>query len=121
MRQALHGQRATGSVPVITPESRLSHLDSAVLPTRFQPEHPQRFWYNEPLLAVVWGRDTLEELEAFEGGGTAGGLVRDHTTDRSVKDLRGRAVMERAGLFGIDNVSLMEEIMISELLVSHAK
>ena len=29
--------------------------------------------------------------------------------------------MEGAGLFRVDNVPFMEEIMVSELLVSHAK
>jgi len=106
---------------MITSDSKSSHLDRAVLPTRFQPQHPQRLWYDEPLLAVVGRRDTLEELEAFKGGGTAGGLVWDHAADRSVEDLRGRTVMEGAGFFRVNNVSFMEEIMISELSVSHAK
>ena len=103
-----------------TPNGNTPYLDSAVLPTGFQPQHSQRLWYDEPLLAVVRGRNALEELEALKGGGTASGLVRDHATDRSVEDLGGRAVVEGARLFRVDNVSFMEEIMVSELLVSRA-
>lgn len=106
---------------MITPDSKSPHLNCAVLPTRFQPQHPQRLWYDEPLLAVVRGRNTLEELEAFKGSGTAGGLVWDHTPNCSVEDLRGRAVMEGAGFFGVDNMAFMEEIMVPELLVSRGK
>lgn len=108
-------------MPVITPDSKSSHLDRAVLPTRFQSQHPQRLRYDEPLLAVIRGGNTLEELEAFKGSGTAGGLVWDHTPDCSVENLRGRAVMEGAGFFGVDNVAFMEEIMVPELSVSRAK
>jgi hypothetical protein len=103
---------------VITPDSNSPHLDSAVLPTRLQSQHPQRFWYDEPLFAVIRGWDTLEELEPLKGCSTAGGLMRDHSSDRPVEDFRGRAMMEGAGLFRVDNVPFMEEIMVSELLIS---
>lgn len=47
--------------------------------------------------------------------------MRDHAADRPVEDFRGRTVMEGAGLFRVDDVPLMEEVMVSELLVSRAK
>jgi len=47
--------------------------------------------------------------------------VRNHAADRSVEDFRGRTVMEGAGLFRVDDVPFMEEVMVSELLVSRAK
>lgn len=47
--------------------------------------------------------------------------MRDHTADGSVEDFRGRTVMEGAGLFRVDDVPFMEEIMVSELLVSRAR
>ena len=43
--------------------------------------------------------------------------MRDHTADRSVEDLRRCTVMEGAGLFRVNDVAFMEEIMVSELLV----
>jgi len=91
-------------------------LYSAIFPTGFQPQHSQRLRDDEPLLAIVRGRNTLEELETLKGSGTTGGLVRDHTADRSVEYLRGGTVMEGAGLFRVDNVPFMEEIMVSELV-----
>jgi hypothetical protein len=107
-----------GSVSVITPDSNSPHLDSAVLPAGFQPQHPQRLWYDKPLLAIIRGRNTFEKFETLKGSRTAGGLVRYHATDRSVEDLRRRAVMEGAGLFRVNDVSFMQEIVVPELLVS---
>jgi len=95
-------------------------LDSAVLPARFQPQHPQRLWYDKPLLAIIRGRNTFEKFETLKGSRTAGGLVRYHATDRSVEDLRRRAVMEGAGLFRVNDVSFMQEIVVPELVTEEA-
>jgi hypothetical protein len=90
-------------------------LHCAVLPPRLEAQDPQCLWNHHPLLTVVRRRDTLEELEAFESSRTTGGLVRNHTTDRAVENLGGCAVMERARLFGVDNVTLVKEIVVAEL------
>ena len=47
--------------------------------------------------------------------------MRDHAADRSIENFRGRTVMEGAGFFRVDDVPFMEEIMVSELLVSRAR
>ncbi len=57
------------------------YLDRAVLATRLQPQHPQGLRDNHPLLAVIWRRNTLVELQALQGSGTPGALVRSHSSD----------------------------------------
>lgn len=79
----------------------------AVLPAGLQPQDSQCLWYNHPLLPVVWWGNTLKELETLKGSSTPSTLVRRHSTDSPVKDLRWCAVMERARLFGVDNVAFV--------------
>jgi hypothetical protein len=68
--------------------------DSAVLASRLQPQNTEGLRNDHALLAVIWGRDTLKDLEALEGGGTAGSLVGDHATDGSPEDLGRGAEVE---------------------------
>ena len=60
--------------------------DGAVLAAGLQSQDTEGLGNNHLLLLVVRGRDTLEDLEALKGGGTAGGLVGDHATDGLVED-----------------------------------
>lgn len=68
--------------------------DSAVLATGLQAQNTEGLRNNHLLLLIVRGRDTLENLEALKGGGTAGGLVGDHAADGLVEDARGGAEVE---------------------------
>lgn len=70
--------------------------DGAVFAAGLQAQDTQSLGNDHLLLLVVWGRDTLEDLEALESGGTAGGLVGDHTADSLVEDARGGAEVEGA-------------------------
>ena len=92
-----------------------THLDRAELASWLQPQHPQRLRNHHLLLAVVRRGHALEELQALEGGGAAGGLVGDHAADGAVEDLGRRAEVEGAGLFGVHNVALVEEVVVAEL------
>lgn len=68
--------------------------DSAVLAAGLQPQNAESLG-NHHLLDLVVGRgDTLEDLEALQGGGTTGGLVGDHAADGLVEDTRGSAEVE---------------------------
>lgn len=68
--------------------------DSAVLAAGLQPQNAESLG-NHHLLDLVVGRgDTLEDLEALKGGGTAGGLVGDHAADGLIEDTRGSAEVE---------------------------
>lgn len=69
--------------------------DSAVLAAGLQPQDTECLGHDDLLGLVVRGRDTLEDLEALKGSGTAGGLVGDHATDGLVEDARGGAEVER--------------------------
>lgn len=80
----------------------------AVLAARLQSQDTQGLGDDHLLLLVVRGRDTFEDLEAFKGGGTAGGLVRDHTADSLVEDARGGAEMEGATAGGVVTGHLAE-------------
>lgn len=92
-----------------------SHLDCAVLATGLQPKHPQGLGNNHALLTVVRRRNALKELEAFKSSRTASCLVRNHTADGPVEDLRGGAVVEGAGLFGVYDVTFVKEIVVAQL------
>lgn len=47
-----------------------------------------------PLLGVVGGGDSLEDLEPAEGLGSTGGLVGDHAADGAPEDTGGGAVVD---------------------------
>lgn len=68
--------------------------NGAVLAAGLQSQNPQGLGNNHLLLLVVRGRDTLENLEALKGGGTAGGLVGDHAADSLVEDPGGGTEVE---------------------------
>ena len=94
-----------------------SHLDCAVLATGLQPKHPQSLGDNHALLPVVGGRNTLEKLEALKSSSTASCLVRDHSADRPVENLGGRAVVEGARLFGVHDMALVKEVVVAQLSI----
>jgi len=90
-------------------------LDSAIFATGFQSEYTKSLRYNEFLLSVVRRRDTFEELDAFKGSCTAGGLVGHHAADCFVENSRRCTEMERPALLGVDEMLFVQECMISEL------
>lgn len=67
--------------------------DSAVLAAGLEAEDTESLGNDHALLVVVWGRDTLEGLQALKSGGAASGLVRNHATDGAPEHLGGRTVM----------------------------
>lgn len=70
--------------------------NSAVLAAGLQTQNTQSLGNDHLLLLVVWGRDTLEDLKALQGGGTTGSLVGDHAADGLVEDAGWSAEVERA-------------------------
>lgn len=68
--------------------------NGAELAAGLQAQDAQGLGNDHLLLLVVRGGDTLEDLEALQGGGTAGGLVGDHATDGLVEDAAGGAEVE---------------------------
>ena len=82
--------------------------DGAVLATRLQSQDTEGLGNNHLLLLVVRGRDTLEDLEALKGGGTAGGLVGDHAADGLVEDAGGSAEVEGTTTSGVETGHLAE-------------
>lgn len=68
--------------------------NGTVLATGLQSQDTESLGNDHLLLLIVGGRDTLEDLEALQSGGTAGGLVRNHTTDGLVEDSGGSAEVE---------------------------
>jgi hypothetical protein len=91
------------------------HLDRAVLAARLQAENAESFRHDHALLAVVWWGDTLEELETLKSRRAARSLVRSHAADGAVEDLGRSAVVEWAGLFRVDDVTFVEEVVVPEL------
>ena len=93
----------------------LSHLDSAVLATRLQSEDTQSLRDNHPLLLIVRRGNTLKELETLQSSSTASSLVGDHTANGPVENLGRSAVVEGAGLFRVDNVAFVQEVVVPQL------
>lgn len=60
--------------------------NGAVLATGLQAQNAQSLGNNHLLLGVVGRGNTLKDLEALEGGSTAGGLVGHHAADGLVED-----------------------------------
>lgn len=65
---------------------------------------------------VVRSRDTLEDLEALESGGTTLGLVGHHTTESAPEDTGRSTVVERTRATGIGGVTLVQEVEPLELV-----
>lgn len=85
-----HDKLVSGRLNVVGPEQKGgggAHLDGAVLATGLQAQDAERRGDDNLLLAVVRGRDTLEDLEALKGSGTTGGL--SGTTSLESACLRG--------------------------------
>ena len=93
----------------------ITYLDCAVLAARLQSQDPQGLGNNHPLLAVVGGRDPLEELEALKSCRPACSLVGNHTADGPVKNLGRCAMMKGARLLGVHNVTLVKEVVVAQL------
>lgn len=68
--------------------------DGAVLAAGLQTQDTQSLGNDHLLLVVVGGRDTLEDLEALQGSGTAGSLVGNHAADGLVEDAGRSAEVE---------------------------
>jgi hypothetical protein len=93
----------------------MAHLYCTVFPPWFQPQDPQSFWHNHPLLPVIKRGDTFEKFQTFEGCSAASGLMRHHASDSTEENLGRSTVVERARFFGVDDVAFVEEVMIAEL------
>lgn len=78
--------------------------DGAVLAAGLQSQDTEGLGNNHLLLLVVRGRDTLEDLEALKGGGTARGLVGNHAADGLVEDPGGGAEVE--GTCGLSEIGV---------------
>jgi hypothetical protein len=107
VRQTLDKRENASESGLQTTGGGQTDLYGAVFPARLQPEHSESCRDDHTLLPVIWRRDTLEELQAVQSSSTTGGLVGDHSADCLEENLGRRAVMERARLFGINNVTLV--------------
>lgn len=64
------------------------------------------------------GRSNRHEKHESEWSGKEGekdltNLVRDHTTDGAVEDAARSTVMERTGLLGVDQMTLVQELVVT--------
>lgn len=113
MRQTLQNHSVIHPPPCQT--HHLPYLDSTVFPPGLQPQYPEGLRDDHPLLTVVWRRNALKKLQTLERGSTPGSFVGYHATDGAEKDFGRSPVVERAGLLGVDNVALVEEVVVAEL------
>ena len=103
-------------ISIMQKETRYAtYLHRAVLATRLQPQHPESLRDNHTLLPVVGRRNALKQLEALKSCRAASSLVGDHTADGPVENLGRCAVVEGAGLFGVDDMTLVEEVVVPQL------
>lgn len=90
-------------------------LDGAVLASWLEPESTQSGGDDNLLLAVVRGRDTLEELQALQSGSTTSRLVGNHAADGLVQDARWSAEVEGTSAGWVDQVSLVQVCVVAQL------
>jgi len=69
--------------------------NEAVLAAGLQSQDPESLGNDHLLLLVVGRGNTLEDLQPLESGSTAGGLVRDHASNRLVEDAGRGSEVER--------------------------
>ena len=93
----------------------LTYLHGAVLAAGLEPQHPEGLRDDHALLAIVRRGHALEELETLKSCRAASSLVGDHAADGPVEDLGGCTMVEGAGLFGVDNVALVQEVVVPQL------
>src|ERR1700677_442124 len=93
----------------------ITHLYCTVFPPWLQPQDPQSFWHNHPLLLVIERGDTLIEFQTFKGSSAASSLMRYHAPDGTEEDLGRSTVMERAGFFRVDDMAFVKKDVVAEL------
>ena len=113
MRQTLQNQYVCYQCPCQI--RHLPYLNCAVFSARLQPQYPKCLGNDHPLLAVVWRRNTLEELQTLQRGSTPGGFVGHHAADGAEKNFGRSAVVEGAGLLRVNDMALVEEVVVAEL------
>ena len=82
--------------------------NSAVLAAGAEAQDTESLGNDNALLLVVGRGDTLEDLEALHGGGTAGGLVGNHAADSLVEDTGRSAEVEGTTASGVETSHLAE-------------
>jgi hypothetical protein len=82
--------------------------NSAVLAAGAEAQDTESLGNDNTLLLVVGRGDTLEDLEALHGGGTAGGLVGNHAADSLVEDAGRSAEVEGTTASGVETSHLAE-------------
>lgn len=92
---------------LVTPSDLVrDSLQGAVFSSRLESQDSESGRDNDSLDLVLCWWDTLEEFKSFQGGGTSGSLVGNHSSDGLVQDPRGGSEVEWTSSGGVDNVSL---------------
>jgi len=113
------GLKLVDNVSVLPADLGGETAQNGVFASGLQVDLTESVRHNNALKSVVRGRDTLEDLEAVHGSGTAGGLVRDHTTDNTVEDL-GRSTLVERTVLRVGVGALVLELEVLEL-VAHER
>lgn len=87
----------------------------AVLAAGLQAEYTKSLGDNKLLDFVVWGRNTLKNLEALESGSSAGSLVGNHATDGLVENPGGCAEMEGTTPGRVVTCDLAQVVVVLDL------
>ena len=103
------------NILVLPAELVAETADSAVLAAGLEPQHPEGLRDDHALLAIVRRGHALEELETLKSCRAASSLVGDHTADGPVENLGRCAVVEGAGLFRVDDVAFVKEVVVPQL------
>ena len=82
--------------------------NGAVLAAGAETQDAESLGNDNALLLVVGRGDTLEDLKALHGGGTAGGLVGNHAADSLVEDAGRSTEVEGTTASGVETSHLAE-------------
>ena len=100
------------NILVLPAELVAESADGAVLAAGLEAEDTEGLGDDHALLVVVWGRNTIEGLQALKSGGTTGSLVRDHTTNGAPEHLAGSTEVEGTTTSGVEPGLLAHESLV---------
>lgn len=98
---------------LLVPSEQSAQLsEEAELLVRSESDNLQGIRDDLSALGIVWGWDSIENLESSQSGSSSSSLVWQHSSDGSPEDSRWGSVVVQTSL-GVSSVALLHELLES--------
>lgn len=98
---------------LLVPSEQVAQLsEEAELLVGSKSDNLQGVWDDLSVLGIVWGWDSIENLDSSQSGSSLGSLVWQHTSDGSPEDSGWGSVMVETSLW-VSSVGLLHELLES--------